>query len=177
MTEGETIAKSNVSDEMRNAIGAELRRSTSYPVAESDIRRWAIAVYYPQDPPARFVDPAVTKESGGMTATEDFNPFAWAVAEKSGSNLSGSVAANPDLFEAGIGVKGPGLKNVLNGGTEVEYGVPVRPGDVITAVTTLADYRERPGRLGLMLFTISKTVWTNQNGETVKTISGTNIRY
>jgi hypothetical protein len=176
----ETIGQetSRISDRMRGALGTEIRRAVSFPVSESDIRRWAIAVYYPEMPPARFIDPkAAALRPGGLVAPEDFNPFAWAVAEASGSNLTAEAAVNPDSLEEGIGVEGPGLKNILNGGTSIEYGEPMRPGDVITAVTTLDDYRERPGRLGLMLFTVLKTVWTNQHAQVVKTVSGTTIRY
>jgi N-terminal half of MaoC dehydratase len=179
MGEAAESATSRISDEMRGALGTEIRRAVSFPVSESDIRRWAIATYYPEPAPARFVDPkaAADSASGGMVAPEDFNPFAWAVAEFSGANLSAEAASNPDVFEEGIGIKGPGLKNILNGGMECEYGEPIRPGDVITAVTTLDEYRERPGKLGLMLFTISKTSWVNQHGQIVKTTSGTTIRY
>ena len=53
----------------------------------------------------------------------------------------------------------------------------MRPGDVITSSTTLGEYKEREGRLGLMLFTITVDTWTNQRGETVKTSRGTLIRY
>ena len=44
----------------------------------------------------------------------------------------------------------------------------MRPGDRITAVMRLAGYREREGRLGLMLFTSSESTWTNQDDEMVK---------
>ena len=47
---------SNVSAAMRNAVGSQLARHVSFPVSESDIRRWAIAVYYPQEPPRQFWD-------------------------------------------------------------------------------------------------------------------------
>jgi hypothetical protein len=60
---------------------------------------------------------------------------------------------------------------------EAEYGAPIRSGDVITGVNRLASYSERSGRLGLMLFTVMEDTWTNQRGETVKTSSGTLIRY
>ena len=33
---------SNISPAMREAVGTELYRQVSYPVSESDIRRWAI---------------------------------------------------------------------------------------------------------------------------------------
>jgi hypothetical protein len=178
MSETKETEGSRISDEMRGALGTEIRRAVSFPVSESDIRRWAIAVYYPEKPPARFIDPkAAAAWPAGLVAPEDFNPFAWAVAEQSGASLSADSARNPDSFEESIGIAGPGLKNILNGGLSVEYGEPMRPGDVITSVTSLDDYRERPGRLGLMLFTVMQTVWTNQNGQIVKTSSGTTIRY
>ena len=53
----------------------------------------------------------------------------------------------------------------------------MRPGDVITSVSRLAEYREREGRLGLMLFTVIEDVWTNQSGELVKRTRSTVIRY
>jgi hypothetical protein len=55
--------------------------------------------------------------------------------------------------------------------------VRMRPGDVITSVRSLAGYSEREGRLGLMLFTLSQDVWTNQDNEVVKTTKSTLIRY
>ena len=58
---------------------------------------------------------------------------------------------DPESTELSIGIPGPGLKYQLNGGMEVEYGVRMRPGDVITGVTRLVGYSEREGRLGLIL--------------------------
>jgi hypothetical protein len=169
---------SNISTEMKGALGTELGRSVSFPVSESDIRRWALAVYYPDQPPARFIDPGAAKASqwGGLVAPEEFNPFAWLAqsTEDKGGDLSPN---DPDRTEKTAGITGPGLKFMLNGGMEVEYGVPMRPGDVITSVTRLADYTEREGRLGLMLFTVTENTWTNQDGELVKRTRSTLIRY
>jgi hypothetical protein len=163
---------------MQKAIGTQLSRSVSYPVTESDIRKWAIAVYYPEEPPRRFIEAGATAARyGGIVAPEDFNPFAWGAAIVEGSKMSADAAKNPDSFEEGLGIPGPGLKNILNGGMEISYGVPIRPGDVITAVTTLDSYKERQGSLGLMLLTTTRTEWINQAGEAVKTSLGTNIRY
>jgi hypothetical protein len=167
-----------ISAEMRAAVGREVRRAVSYPVSESDIRRWAIAVYYPARPPRRFweAEAAAASRYGGIVAPEDFNPFAWMTAEPPGVNPMTS-AGNYDSLETSLGVPGPGLANILNGGIQVEYGVPMRPGDVITSVTYLAEYKERPGSLGLMLFATSRTVWTNQDDAMVKTTLSTLIRY
>ena len=172
-------ARTHITDEMQALIGREMRRWVSFPVSSSDIRRWAIAVYYPECPPARFWDAqaAAVSRYGGIVAPEDFNPFAWMVAEPKGQSTMGAVADNPDAIENGLHAAGPGLKHSLNGGINIAYGVPMRPGDVITSVMTLAEYRERPGSLGLMLFTSISTVWTNQSGEIAKTSLSTVIRY
>jgi hypothetical protein len=88
-----------------------------------------------------------------------------------------TIAGNYDRLETSLGIAGPGRTNIHNGGIQVEYGVPMRPGDVITSVTYLAEYKERPGSLGLMLFATSRTVWTNQDDAMVKTTLSTLIRY
>jgi hypothetical protein len=163
---------------MGDAIGRQLGRRVSFPVSESDIRRWAIAVYYPDQPPRSFWDAGYAKNSGhgGIVAPEEFNPFAWMAAEQDEPPVP-IENNNPDRTELLLGIEGPGLKFQLNGGMEVEYGMPMRPDDVITSVNRLAGYRERQGRLGLMLFTVSEDTWTNQSGELVKKSRITLIRY
>lgn len=172
------MPESHVSAAMRDAVGQQLTRRVSFPVAESDIRRWAIAVYYPAEPPRQFWDTAYAKatEHGGIVAPEDFNPFAWMAAEK--DEPPAELDANdPDRTELMLGIPGPGLKYQLNGGMEAEYGARIRPGDVITSVNRLSGYTEREGRLGLMLFTVSEDSWTNQEGDVVKRTRMTLIRY
>jgi hypothetical protein len=161
--------RTNVSDAMRGALGNLLTRRVSYPVAASDIRRWALATYWPEKPPQPFLEAA--------SAPEDFNPFAWAVAasETSGDDAPDSNAS--DRTEQLAGVPGPGLQFMLNGGLETEYGAPISPGDVITSENRLESYSEREGRLGLMLFTVTEDTWTNQDGAVVKRSRMTLIRY
>jgi hypothetical protein len=135
-----------------------------------------VAIYYPEDPPRLFwdADYAAQTSHGGLVAPEEFNPFAWMTA---GGPRKATVGHDPDLTEITLGIAGPGLKFQLNGGSEVEYGVRMRPGDVVTSVRSLAGYSEREGRLGLMLFTTSQDVWTNQDDQVVKTTTSTLIRY
>jgi hypothetical protein len=168
-----------VTDAMRAAIGRELGRTVSYPISVSDIRKWAVAVYYPEEPPRLFWDEdyAANTIHGGIVAPEEFNPFGWMAAEPSGLPPASESRNDPDRTEKTLGIDGPGLKFQLNGGLEVHYGARMRPGDQITAVMRLAGYREREGRLGLMLFTSSESVWTNQDGVMVKRSTGTVIRY
>ena len=164
-----------VNSEMAAAVGRTVRRRKSFPVSESDIRRWAIAVYWPDPSPRLFWDAAyaATTSHGGIVAPEEFNPFAWMVAE---SDAKG-VADDAERIERTLGIRGPGLRFELNGGLEAHYAVRIRPGDVITAVSTLASYTEKTGRLGPMLFTSTEETWTNDSGGLVKRFRSTQIRY
>jgi hypothetical protein len=179
-----------ISDEMRALVGRETGRQISPPIDRSDIRRWAMAVYYPDVPPRLFWDEAyaATTAHGGIVAPEEFNPFAWLVpgtgdagggpeaeAPRRPAPSSEGYVGGP---ESSFGVAPPPCRFQLNGGIEVEYsGVRMRPGDVITSAGSIADFHEREGRLGLMLFSVTETRWTNQRDELVKISRGTLIRY
>jgi hypothetical protein len=166
---------------MRAIVGREFGTSrTSLPIELSDIRKWAAAIYYPEAPPRLFWDAEYAAQTvyGGIVAPEEFNPFAWFTAD--GPNLpadfEGPVrSAGP---EDAFGVKPPSTNFILNGGLEIDYGVRMRPGDVITSsASKLLEYKERPSRLGQMLITTTEGQWTNQKGEMVKTTRSTLLRY
>ena len=69
------------------------------------------------------------------------------------------------------------FNNSLDGGSDWEYFEPVRPGDLITAVSRITDMQERSGRMGLMIITTTVTTYTNQFGQVVATQATTGIRY
>ncbi|MGD9798499.1 MAG: MaoC family dehydratase N-terminal domain-containing protein [Acidimicrobiia bacterium] len=179
-------ATTYISDEMRALVGRETGRQTAPPIDRSDIRRWAMAVYHPETPPRLFWDEAyaATTVHGGIVAPEEFNPFAWLIADPEadgGASRRGSEPS-PEGYVGGpespFGVAPPPVRFQLNGGIEVEYsGVRMRPGDVITSTGSIADFHEREGRLGLMLFSVTESHWHNQRGELVKISRGTLIRY
>jgi hypothetical protein len=174
-----TAERTHITPQMQDIVGLELRRSTSFPITDSDIRRWAIAVYYPEPAPPLFWDAeyAAGTVHGGIVAPEDFNPFAWLTRTEADAGVVTRAAGGFVGPEEALGIEKPATESLINGGTEVEYGVRMRPGDVITSVSRLAGYQEREGRLGLMLFTTSEDTWTNQRGATVKTSRSTLIRY
>jgi hypothetical protein len=174
----EATVETHITDEMRGAIGGLLDRQVAFPVSDSDIRRWAIAVYWPEEPPKLYWDAEYAKGTkfGGIVAPQEFNPFAWMVTEKFDPPVKIQML-DPGRTEKMLGVEPPQVKFQLNGGQETEYGVPMRPGDVITMEMRLADYWEREGRHGLMLFTIFDMTWKNQNDELVRSTKRTLIRY
>jgi hypothetical protein len=167
-----------ITEEMTAAIGREFAPRTSLPISIADIRKWALAVYYPERPPRLYLDEAyaATTSFGGIVAPDEFNPFAWMTAdalEAEPTTTAGDIGP-----ERAIGVASPRTTGMLNGGMECSYtGVRMRPGDVIVSVDALVDYKERPGRLGLMLFTTTEQRWTNQEGALVKTQRDILIRY
>ena len=172
------MPESYISEEMNGATGRELDRVVAFPISASDIRKWAIAVYFPSEPPRLFWDEAYAASTphGGIVAPEDFNPFGWMTAEPEGIQPTDG-GYDPNITEKKLGLTDLGLKFQLLGGRELEYGVRMRPGDVITAVRQLGGYSERQGRLGLMLFTTVVTTWTNQHGAFVRRLSDSIIRY
>ena len=157
-----------VTPEMEQQKGVWGNERTSYPISESDIRKWAIAVYWGETPPRVYWDAEYAKTTrwGGIVAPEDFNPFAWAVP---------MAPPKPAGAVPGQEVRKGG--NILNGGQVDRYGVRMRPGDVITSRSRLSHWEEREGRNGLTLYQNTEVEWTNQDGEHVKTRTSTGIRY
>jgi hypothetical protein len=166
-----------VTEAMTAATGSEVNRRVSFPISRSDIRRWAIATYYPHRPPRRYWDAEyIHHQLGGRwVAPHEFNPFAWMTAEPAGFPEIDRL--DPDILEKSLGMAGPGLKHQLNGGLDVEYHGELAAGDVITSVRVLESYSQRSGRLGQMLFTTVRDTWANQSGETVQVRRQTGIRY
>lgn len=148
--------------ELHAMVGKELHRVTAPPVGLSDIRKHAIAVYWPETPPRQFWDEEYARHTswGGVVAPEDFNPFAWPIE-------------GPGRFPVGLDL--PLMARTFNGASDAEYFAPIRAGDVITATDTLADIYQRTGRAGRLLFLVAETRWTNQRGELVKTQKGTRV--
>jgi len=65
----------------------------------------------------------------------------------------------------------------LDGGSQWEYFLPVRPGDYIKTTIKITDIFERQGKLGNMIFVISESKYVNQTGDTVARQYGTDIWY
>jgi acyl dehydratase len=139
-------------------LGRPLAPDRAWPVCENDVRRWAIATWYPEEPPAEFLDEAAAARGpwGGMVAPRDFNPFAW------------TRCTPPDTYPwmRGMGSE-PGRRG-LNAGQRNRYYAPIRPGDTINSVVRLVDAYEKQGRLGAMMFLVDEARWTNQRGELVR---------
>jgi len=160
-----TEARSLVTPELESRRGVWLRERLSEPVSASAIRRWAIAVYWPEAPPRLYWDEEHARRTrfGGIVAPLEFNAFTWPVER--------------DATDSGLETDAlPGLRSMA-GGTRDRYGEPMRRGDVIRTRSRIADWEQRDTRLGPTLFIHSEVEWTNQRAEHVRTRFLTSIRY
>ena len=98
------------------------------------------------------------------------------------STRFGGIVAPPTFLRSALSAR-PELpfdvpfERVLDGGSDWEYFVPVRPGDRITAVSRIEDINERTGSIGLMLIQTIVVTYTNQFDQVVATQTSTSIRY
>ena len=58
----------------------------------------------------------------------------------------------------------------FDGGRDIELGVPIRPGDRLTLISTVHDIYEKTGRTGSMYFIVIRTEVKNQKAEKVAVI-------
>ncbi len=153
---------------MRTARGQWADGRAAPPITQTDIRRWAMATFYPEQPPRLYWDAeyAATTRWGGIVAPPDFNPFAWPL-ERPAPPAPGLAGARPD---------GKPLTG-MNGGQTDTYGVPMRPGDVVAERRRLVDWWEREGRLGHTLYVRNEIEWRNQDDAVVRTRLSIGIRY
>lgn len=137
----------------------------SHPVDCSDIRKWAIAIYWPEVPPKIFWDAEYAKSTrwGGIIAPREFNPFAWPAIRPA------DRAPKPSKRLPG--------ERTMNGGQKEVYGVPIRPGDIITSTSALVHVEEKVGKLGLTLYKSTEIRWTNQKEELVRSRISIGIVY
>ena len=147
-------------------IGRTLPPVAAPPVGANDIARWAIATYWPEPPPARYLDAAVAAAGpwDGIVAPRDFDPFAW---------MPNRPWSGDWLW--GMGTE-PG-KRILNGGQRNVYGAPIRPGDTIAVTRRFVDVVERETKRGPMVFFTSEFRWENQDGAMVRIGEQTSIYY
>jgi acyl dehydratase len=134
-------------DDLRNGVGMEWEPLV-YEITEEMIRRCTRAIGDP-NPMWQDKEYAGKSQYGGIIAPPT---FVWTIGLVELMERIGSVEA---------------FVSMLNGGAELEYFKPIRPGDVITAVTKLSNVREREGNLGRMLFMSLETTYKNQRQELV----------
>lgn len=177
-----------ITSAMRERHGVWLDDAVSPPIGLSDIRRWALAVYWPNTPPRLFWDAKYARETrwGGIVAPEDFNPFAWPVLQaprRAAISVSDTGLA-VDRFGLPMPHRGailtpPGSLPIggMNAGRRDEFGTRMRPGDAIASRARLADWEMSSTRFGPTLFVAIEIEWRNQHDRIVRLRRQSNMRY
>jgi acyl dehydratase len=149
--------------EMKAAIGVK-GQAVTYEVTTLGIRTFARAVGY-RNPIYFDEDEAKKKGHSGLVAPPGY--FGMPVFNPLREQARGPRASFESPF-----------KRALNGGTEVEPLAQVHAGDVLEAVTSLANLSLTKGRMGQMLIQTSETVYTRKaDGKVVAKTRGTGISY
>lgn len=58
----------------------------------------------------------------------------------------------------------------FDAGKDIQFGTPIRPGDMVRVVSTVHEVYEKTGRTGTMTFVVVRFAMTNQRGEHLATI-------
>ena len=126
----------------RSLLGQEFDHSESEPVTAEEIREYAESL--DETNPAYFGDEPIAPATFCLRfrGSRFFHP-----------------AIPPEVFMRGF-----------DAGKDIVFGVPVRPGDVVTTSNVLHDVYEKTGRSGTMVFIVTRQTMTNQKSETVAVI-------
>jgi len=129
----------------RSIVGQEFDRTVFPPVTAEDIRTYASA--YGETNPRW-----TTAADAELTA-----PPTFALCLRGNHFM-------PKQLPRNLGRSG------FDAGKDIEMGVAVRPGDVLTGSSTVHDVYEKTGRSGTMTFIVFRTTVTNQRGEAVAVV-------
>jgi len=154
------MVDASISAEARAVIGKQASPQAC-EVTKTAIRRFAQAI---GDPNPVYTDEeyARTTQWGGIIAPPTF------IFTLGYYDDSPGVRLREDGRPIGGEIDVPlPVSRTVGGASSVEFGEPIRPGDVITVRKRIADVYSKEGRSGLLYFTVVETTCINQRGELV----------
>lgn len=154
-----------ITDEMRAAIGVENEPYT-LELDKLQIRLFARAVGY-TDP--LFFDEEFAKSKGHPTLPAPPHYLGTPIFNPAASDGTFGAPRGRARFESPF-------KRRLNGGTEIEMFATLYAGDVLTAVSKIADIVEAKGSIGTMMITTTTTTY-KRGDEVVAITRNTGIQY
>ena len=145
-----------IPEEIKKLIGTS-SSPKRYEVEKGAIRRFADAV---DDPNPLYHDEQYARKSkcGAIIAPPGF--FGWPSNQARNSPLAVDI---PMELESAFERAGYPLSLVLDGGMEYEFFLPVRDGDILSAVTTVRNLRERSSETGSIIISFLDTTYHNQD--------------
>ncbi len=162
------MAASLITDEIRAWIGRPAAPWT-IEVTALDVKRFAVAT---DDANPLYTDAARARQSryGGLIAPPLFymapltDPVPEDELRPDGLPYAGRFPIPPTP-----------LPRLMDGGTDIEFFVPIRVGDTLTAHSKIVDIYQKEGRSGPLIFVVRETTYTNQNDEVVIIEKGSSI--
>ena len=147
-------------EEIKKLVGTS-GKVQFYEVEKGAIRRFADAV---DDANPLYYDEKYARNSkyGSVIAPPGF--FGWPLKQIRNSPLAIDI---PPELESAFAQAGYPLSLVLDGGIEYEFFLPVRAGDVLSAITTIRSLRERSAEAGTIIVAFLDTIYHNQAGALV----------
>jgi hypothetical protein len=162
-------AEFELTDEMRAVIGVE---SEAWPVevTTTSVRAYARGVGY-TDPVYYDIDAAKAAGYASLPLPATFPGTPVFIPGKSNKTFSNPQVGGPSLNH--------GLKNVLDGGTELIYERPLVAGDQLTFTSKVSNLEVKESKgLGKMLIVSSEQTYRDAStGEVVVTLRGQGIYY
>lgn len=129
----------------RSAVGRSLGEQTFPPVSSEAIRAYAAA--------SGEIHPWFTDDAAARQG-----PYGTIVAPPTFSLTLHAQVLRPEQMPTFGG------RSFFDAGKEMEFGEPIRPGDVLTASTVIHEVYEKTGRSGSMIFAVIRTTLANQDG-------------
>lgn len=155
--------------EARALIGVE-RTVELGEISLRDLQRYAIAA---DDQSPRYFDEAIAAQTayGGIIAPPNFIAavIGWQAGPAEDELLRDGLPSSP---EDRVPLH---VNRMLGGGQELEFLIPVRPGDRFTRVDRVVSIDQRQGRMGPMVIMVTEQIYRNQHGETVVRCRSTKI--
>ena len=150
------VENSLITPALKDLMGQDLENEP-FEVEKGHIRRFAQAI---GDSNPLFRDPEYARKTrhGGIIASPTFmidislNRIAYALMDRK-----------------------PASTGFLNGGIEIEYYQPIRPGDTIYSRAKLVDLQEKSSKRGKLLFMSVELDYRNQKNEAVMKVRNTFI--
>ena len=162
------MAQSLITDEIQAWVGREATPWT-IEVTALDVKRFAVAS---DDPNPLYYDEAIAKQSryGSLIA-----PPLFYMAPLTDPVPESEMRPDGMPYEGRYPIPPTPLPRLMDGGTEIEFFVPVRIGDRLTARSKITDIYQKEGRSGPLIFVVRETTYTNQNDELVVVEKGSSI--
>ena len=133
----------------RSLLGKEFDRATYGPITAEEMISYARKLG--EEDPA-YLDEEAARARGGLVAHPSF------VVKLRGDR------ALPDYVVKQLRSGG------FDAGKDIEFGAPIRPGDVMQVKSSVHDIYEKTGRSGTMVFLVLRTEIRNQHDEMVAII-------